>query len=316
MIKSNRAVRQNVLPVLAAMIWGLAFLFQKQATDYLGAFTFNALRGAVAFVSLLLVMLTFRLVQRRATAQQTARGSVTEQQPHSRRMLWLGGLCCGSAMSIASNLQQLGLSDTSAGKAGFITALYIILVPLFGLFIGKRVGVTVWGGVALAAAGLYFLCIHGTIQLTKGDALLLLCAACFSVHILLIDYFTKYVDGLTLSCAQFLFFTVESALGAVLLREVVTPQAIRACLTSVLYLGILSSGVGYTLQILAQKGSNPAVVSLLLSLESVFSVVADALLAHTWMKSYEWIGCALMLLAVVLVQLPIDRWIEKRKQKA
>lgn len=293
----NDKIRQNGFPVLAALIWGTAFVAQSVSTDFVEPMTFNALRSVIATVALLLVLWCFR----RARAKHPQQ----EEKPvkGSRRDLILGGICCGTALCIASNLQQAGLSDTSAGKAGFITALYIVIVPVLGLFLHKKAPLTVWVGVVLALAGLYFLCITESLSIQRGDLYILACAVIFSMHILLIDHFTQRVDGIALSCAQFLVMAVLSGIG-MLLFEHPDWEGILRCLWPILYVGVFSSGIAYTLQILAQKDANPTVVTLLLSLESVFSVLAGALILGDRLTGREIFGCVLMFAAVVLAQLP------------
>ena len=190
-----------------------------------------------------------------------------------------------------------------AGKAGFITALYIVIVPIAGIFLRQKAPRAIWLSVALAVVGLYLLCVQESFSITEGDWYVLLCSFCFAGHILLIDHFTRKVDGVALSCVQFLVMAVLSA-GLMLVMETPDWAGLLACIGPVLYVGIFSSGVGYTLQILAQKDSNPTVVSLLLSLESVFATVAGALILGDRMSGKEYLGCVLMLAAVVLAQLP------------
>ena len=292
-MKTNR-IRQNLLPLLTALIWGTAFVAQSIGAQYLGPLTFNAARAVIAFVFLLALCLILRLVRR---------GEGKARPASYYRELLTGVLCCGAALSIASFFQQKGLENTTAGKAGFITALYIVLVPIFGLFLRKRAPRIIWLGVALAVTGLYFLCINEEFIITGGDVYLLLCAVCFAVQILTVDHFTQRVDGVELSCGQFLVMSVLSA-GGMLAWESPSLGALRLCLWPVLYVGVFSSGVAYTLQILAQKGSNPTVVSLIMSLESVFATIAGAVILHDRMSGREYLGCGLMLCAVMLTQLP------------
>jgi len=303
-MKVNR-IRQNVLPVLAALIWGTAFVAQSVGADYVEPFTFNAARSAVAFLFLLLLCIVLRALRRRGAGGAEVRSG-------SRKDLLAGGICCGAALTVATNLQQKGLETTTSGKAGFITALYIVIVPIVGIFLKKKAPRTIWISVALAVAGLYCLCITEDFTITGGDFYILLCAFSFSAHILVIDHFTQKVDGVELSCAQFLVVTVLSSIG-MLATETPSAEALRICIGPILYVGILSSGVAYTLQILAQKDSNPTVVSLLLSLESVFATLAGAIILHDQMSGKEYFGCVLMLAAVVLAQLPEPR---KRERAA
>ncbi len=296
-MQKTKFIRQNVFPVLAAFIWGTAFVAQSVSTDFVQPFTFNAARFFVAFVFTLGLAVLFRIRRKRDFDQQA------KPRPHYRRALLLSGVCCGAALTLGTNLQQMGLETTTSGKAGFITALYIVIVPILGIFLKKKVGKAIWASVALAVAGLYFLCIRGGFAISEGDFLIFLCSLCFSVHILMIDHFTEKVDGVELSCAQFLVGAVFSAVG-MLAAEQPSWEALQACIWPILYVGVFSSGVAYTLQILAQRDSNPTVVSLLLSLEAVFAVLAGALLLGDRMSGREYFGCALMLTAVVLAQIP------------
>jgi len=290
--------RQNTFAILAALIWGTAFVAQSVSAKYLAPFTFNTLRAMIGFVFLLAVEL---LMRRRRTDGARA-GGVSERRAY-RKQLLLGGASCGAAMAVAVNFQQKGIETTSSGKAGFITALYIVIVPILGIFFKKRASRTVWIGVVLAVAGLYCLCVQEDFSIAPGDFYILICALCFSAQILLIDYFSQRVDGIELSCAQLFFTGVLSGVG-MLATETPAASAIRACLWPLLYVGVVSSGVGYTLQVLAQKDSNPTVISLLLSLESVFATLAGAVILHDRMSGREILGCVLMLCAVVLAQLP------------
>ena len=292
-MKANHS-RQNLFAVLAALIWGTSFVAQSVGAGYVEAFTFNAARSAVATVFLFVLCSVLR--RRRVKAGMPA-------QIGTRRDLLLGGLCCGTALAVSATLQQKGLESTSSGKAGFITALYIVLVPIAGLLLKKRPPKAIWLSVALAVAGLYCLCITEEFAITKGDFYVILCAFGFAIHILVIDYFTQKVDGVELSCAQFFVVTVITSIG-MLLTETPTLAGILGSMIPILYVGILSSGVAFTLQILAQKDSDPTVISVLLSLESVFAVIAGAIILGDRMSGREYFGCALVMVAVLLAQLP------------
>ena len=295
-MKVNR-MRQNVFPVIAAMIWGTSFVAQSVSADYVEAFTFNTARSIVAFLFLAVLCVVFRKMRSKDhhSREEAASGS--------RRDLLMAGICCGVALTVASNLQQKGLETTTSGKAGFITALYIVIVPLVGIFLKKKAPKAIWVSVVLAVAGLYCLCITENLAITIGDFYVLLCSFCYAAHILVIDHFTQKVDGVELSCMQFLVCAILSAVGMIVM-ESPSWESILICLGPILYVGIFSSGVAYTLQILAQKDSNPTVVSLLLSLESVFATLAGALILGDQMSGKEYFGCVLMLAAVVLAQLP------------
>lgn len=296
-MKVNR-IRQNVFPVLAALIWGTAFVAQSVGADYVQPFTFNAARAAIAFVFLFCLCAVLRMRRRRDF------GGQAQPRPTARRDLALGGLCCGTALTVATNLQQKGLETTTSGKAGFITALYIVLVPIAGIFLKKRPPKTIWISVVLAVAGLYCLCVTEGFSITRGDFYILLCAFCFTAHILVIDHFTQKVDGVELSCVQFLVSAILSSVG-MLAFETPSLAGLRACIFPLLYVGVFSSGVAYTLQILAQKDSDPTVVSLLLSLESVFATLAGAVILKDQMSGREYFGCVLVLIAVLLAQIPV-----------
>lgn len=291
----NKNIRHIVLPILAALIWGTAFVFQRESTEFVQPMTFNAARAVIAAIVLFITVVCFEKVERKAAGIKKDKGSI--------RDLVVGGICCGTMLAIASNFQQLGLGGTSAGKAGFITALYIVIVPILGIFVNKKASLSVWISVFIAAAGLYCLCIKEDFSLAVSDFYVLLCALVFALHIMVIDYFTQKVDGLRLSCAQFAVVAILSGTGAVIFEET-TIADIMQCLWPILYVGVFSSGVAYTLQIIAQKDANPTTVSLLLSLESVFSVLAGAIMLNEVLTAREYLGCVLMLGAVVLAQLP------------
>lgn len=297
-MKKNNPVRGIVFPLLAAFIWGTAFVAQDMCADVIDTFTFNAIRSYVAVVVLLLIIFIFDKLKKDKPVL------TPEQKKSDRKNLMIGGICCGTALAIAANFQQAGISaGTDAGKAGFITALYVVLVPLFGLFFKRKVDLPVWIAVVLSVVALYLLCIKGEFRLAAGDLLILVCAICFAVHILVIDHFTAIVDGIKLSCVQFLVCAVWSTLCSLIFSH---PDwsAILSCALPILYVGIFSSGVAYTLQILAQKGSNPTVVTILLSMESVFAVISGAIILHQQMSGREYLGCVLMFIAVILAQIP------------
>ena len=296
----NPKVRQTVLPFIAATLWGISFVFQKESTKLLGPFTFSALRTLLGFVVLALFILFRNKVIRKP-----------DDTPIKSKTLWTGGVCCGVALFVATNLQQFGLVETDAGKTAFITALYIVLVPVFGLVIKKKAPALVWVSVAVAVVGMYFLCIKNGFTIESGDLLVLACAAAFAVQILIVDRFVSFVDGVKLSCIQMLVSGTLSAICA-LLTEKATLTAIIDCAVPILYLGIFSSGVAYTLQVVAQKGTNPTVVSLILSLESVIGAIASAIALKEQLLPREYIGSALMLVAVVLAQLPGNVFKRKR----
>lgn len=299
--KKNR----SLLALLAAFIWGISFVSQSLSAGHIGSFTFNAVRAIVGTLSLLAVLLIRGGIQRKK--------GVTSG-PRDLKLLVKGGLACGSCMAVGAFLQQWGIESTTAGKAGFITALYVVLVPLAAIFLKKRVSPRIWLSVLLAAAGLYFLCLKKGegFRVNQGDLLVFCCAFFYTGQILCIDHFAAKTDGVELSLAQFAVMAVICSLCAPIF-ETVTLESIRVCLPHILYVGIFSSAVAYTLQIMAQKDGNPAVVSLLLCLESFFAALSGAVLLGDTMTAREYFGCGLMLTAVILSQLPEKRTLRRKK---
>jgi drug/metabolite transporter (DMT)-like permease len=290
---------KNALMLLAtALIWGTAFVAQQVGGGLLGAFTFASLRFPIGG----LVLLPVLAVLRRTSAGE--RGKQEDKPPAYRRNTWTGGLLCGLVLFGASSLQQVGIAYTSVGKAGFITALYILFVPLLGIFARRRVGVKLWVSVAVALAGLYLLCIKDSLRLEWGDTLMILCAVVFSLHILVIDHFSPKADGVAMSCIQFFVAGLLSVPCMLLWETLPSAAALQSAGLSVLYVGILSCGVAYTLQIVGQRGTNPTVASLILSLEAVVSVLAAGLLLGQSLSPREGAGACLMFAAIILAQLP------------
>ena len=304
-------LRQSLLLFLTAVIWGVAFVAQSAGMDYVGPFTYNGVRCILGGLVLMpCIMLLDRIQGSRSnrTREQAAGGDSlvvcsAQEDKKERNTLLVGGMCCGLLLFTASSFQQFGIQYTTVGKAGFITAMYILLVPLLGLFVHKKVGMKVWIGVAFAVCGLYLLCMGNGFSLKMGDALVMVCAVLFSLHILVIDYFSPKVDCVRMSCIQFWVCGILSLLCSFLLES---PDlgSILAAWKPVCYGGIMSCGVAYTLQIVGQKGMNPTVASLILSLESVVSVVAGFLILHQTMSGRELLGCLSMVIAIVLAQLP------------
>ena len=289
-------MKNNILLVLTALIWGCAFVAQSVGMDYVGPFTFNMARFLIGAI-VLLPVIWFMDRQRKTGAEKGA----------GQKTLIIGGICCGIALAVASTLQQWGILFTTVGKAGFITAMYIVIVPLLGIFIGKKVRPLIIGCVAIAVVGFYFLCMTESLCLGLGDFLVLLCAIAFSIHILVIDHFSPKVDGVKMSAIQFLTAAIISAVPTLLWEQPVFTEILQAW-QPVLYAGVMSCGVAYTLQIIAQKNADPTVASLLLSLESVFSVLAGWVLLGQGLSLKELFGCVLIFCAIILSQLP-----EKKK---
>lgn len=298
-------LRNSLLLLLTATIWGTAFVAQSVGMEYVGPLTYVCTRSIIGSIVLLPVIAVLRRVG-------PPRASVSlEERRKGRKTLLLGGACCGTVLCIASTTQQITLLYTSVGKAGFMTACYILVVPVLGLLFGRRCGFKHWCSVAIALVGLYFLCMAGgSFGFDTGTLLGLGCALLFSMHILVIDHFSPMVDGVQMSCIQFAVCAVISGV-AMLIFEQPTMANILAAWKAIMYAGVMSSGVAYTLQIVGQKGMNPTIASLIMSLESVISVIAGWLILGQALTAREIFGCVLMFGAIVLAQLP-----EKAKAEA
>ena len=307
----KNSMKNTAMLFLAALIWGFAFVAQSAGMEYVGPFTFNAVRCMIGAVVLVPVALLFKPVEEPEAQEKSKKPSALvegnkEKDSWFRRnkTLLLGGTLCGIFLGVATNLQQIGIMTTSVGKAGFLTALYIVLVPISGLFFKKKCGISVWIGVVCSFAGLYLLCMtEGSFALATGDLLLLGCAVVFTGHILVIDYFAPKVNGVWMSCIQFLVASIISAIP-MLFTETPTWEGILAAKLPILYAGVMSCGVAYTLQILGQKNYNPTIAVLILSLESCFSVLGGFLILHETLSARELFGCGLMFVAIILAQLP------------
>ncbi len=291
-----REMKGNILLLITALIWGSAFVAQSVGMEHIGAFTFQCTRSLVGSAVLVPVFLIKDAVKKRS-------GACAEAKKSSRATLWKAGVICGIIMTVASNLQQVGIQYTTAGKAGFITALYIVIVPVLGLFMGKKLSARIWLCIAMALVGLYLLSMTGGFRLSKGDTLVLLCAVAFSFHIVTVDHYVSLVDGVKLSCIQFMVCGVLSGI-MMLIFERPTLSGLAAAAGPVLYAGVLSCGVGYTFQIIGQKYTKPTVASLLMSLESVFAVIAGMLVLHEIPAARETVGCVIMFAAIIITQLP------------
>lgn len=291
----NLNIKNSLLLALTALVWGIAFVSQKSGGDAVGCFTFNAIRSFIGGVVLIpLVLFTIRK-EKNVSGEKSASFDL-------KGGIW-GGICCGFMLFIASNLQQIGIKYTSAGKAGFITALYIIIVPFLSILLGKKMTFRIWIGAAAAVIGMYFLCVSGGEWLTLGNGALFLSSVWFAFHILVIDHFAEKHSGIFLSCVQFFTCAILSAIMIPLYESPSVSNILSGCIP-ILYAGIMSCGVGYTLQIVGQKNMNPTVASLILSLESVFAVISGGILLGEVLSVREIIGCTIMFAAIIFVQLP------------
>ena len=298
MKKETSTLKNSLLLLLTATIWGVAFVAQSVSMDYIGGFTFNAIRNIIGAITLVPVILIF-------SKQNPAADQNPADRQKARKTLITGGICCGILLCLASNFQQFGIKYTTVGKAGFITACYIIIVPIIGIFLKKKCSPFIWIAVLLSLGGLYLLCISPGegFSIGKGDTLVLICAVLFSFHILTVDHFSPLVDGVKMSCIQFLVCGILSGIPALIFENPNITDILQAWMP-ILYAGILSCGVAYTLQIVGQKGMNPTVASLIMSLESCISVIAGWLILGQNLSSREIFGCVLMFGAIMLAQLP------------
>lgn len=294
-----KQMKNNAMLLLTALIWGCAFVAQSVGMDYVGPFTFNCVRCLIGSVVLIPVIV---LMDRMKKKSGMSEAEIRKERGDTRTIL-TGGICCGVVLAAASSLQQFGILFTTVGKAGFITAMYIVLVPILGIFVGKKIRPLILVCVVIAVAGLYFLCMTEQLSLGKGDLFVLLCAFVFSVHILVIDHFSPLVDGVRMSAIQFLTAGLLCAVPMLVWERPVMGEILTAWMP-ILYAGVMSCGVAYTLQILGQKHADPAVASLLLSLESVFSVLAGWVILGQSLNGKELFGCVLMFVSIILAQLP------------
>lgn len=294
---NNQERKGSFMLTLTALIWGCAFVAQSVSMDHIGPFTFQCVRSLMGSAVLVPVFLF-------VDAGKKSHGTYRKPTKEERKILFRAGIICGCIMTVAANLQQIGIQFTTAGKAGFITAMYILLVPIFGLFLKKKVSSRLWLCILIAVAGLYFLSVSdGLSSIGKGDLYVLFCAVAFSVHIIVVDHYAPLVDGVRLSCIQFLICGVLSGI-MMFLRESPSLNAIIQAGVPILYSGVMSCGVAYTLQIIGQKYTRPTVASLLMSLESVFAVLAGIVILREVPTAKETLGCILMFCAIVLAQLP------------
>lgn len=299
---SKNQLTGSLLLLICAFIWGSAFVAQTTGAEYVGPFTFIYLRSFLGSAVLLPVIFVMgKIKKKNSDEEKSTKGS--------KKALLIGGIACGTALCFASVFQQAGIDKgTDPGKAGFITALYILLVPLSSLFMKKRVRPIIWPCIFASVVALYLLCVTENNSVELSDLLVLICAALYTVHILVIDKVSPYVDGVKLSCIQFFVAAVISLVPA-LIYEGFDLKAILDAMPSVAYAGIMSSGVAYTLQILGQQKTEPALASMIMSLESVFAVLTSMVVLHLAPTPREAAGCVIMFIAIIVAQLP-----EKKKK--
>lgn len=286
-------LKSSLLLMVTSLIWGCAFAAQSAAMDSVGPWTFTFCRSVLAFLFLLVLSAVSDHLNQK-------KGKKTEKYD---RRTWKGGILTGIALGVATMLQQTGIMYTSVGKAGFITALYVVIVPIFSLFLHKKVRPVIWLCVVLAAAGLFLLSNQNSFLLSRGDTLVVLCAFAFAVQIMLIDHYAPDCDGIKLSCIQFLAVCMMTVIPMLVIEKPHFSMILDAAVP-ILYAGFLSSGVGYTLQIIAQKDSDPSIDSMIMSLESVFSALAGYLILHQTLTKRELAGCAVMFAAILIAQVP------------
>ena len=312
-MKNN--LKGSIMLAIATVIWGTAFVFQEEAAKYIGSFTLNCLRSVVGAVVLIPVALIMKNIRQKKTG--------TPEKLLTKSSI-IGGICCGVALAVAANLQQIGIvlnADLAAGdsgKAGFITAMYIIFVPVVAVFGGKRLRFSIVAAVIIGVLGLYFISVKNGFTIATGDILLFLCAIAFTGHIMVIDHFSQKADGVTLSLIQFVTAAVIS--GVLMFafdQKTLSVSNIASAAVPILFCGVMSSGVAYTLQIIGQKYSEATVASLIMSLESLFAMVAACIFYTKLPTAREGIGCLLMLIAIFVVETPFaDRLFAKIFKKS
>ncbi len=288
-------LRQYFLLFITATIWGSGFVGQKLGIEHISPFAFTFFR---TFIGALVLLPVLWLLNR---GHKNSRADL--RRPGRRRDFLLGSLCCGACLITAESFQQFGMVYTEVSKASFITAMYIIFVPLLSVFLGQKTSFKIWLGVALSVAGLYLLCVKSTLSLQWGDALVLTCAVAFAFHILVIAHFVTRVDGVLLSCGQ--FFTA-SFFGLILMLafDIPTFEEIIRAAPAFIYCGVMSNGIAYTLQVVGQRGVNPTIATLIMSLESVMGCLFGVFFLGDILTASETAGCALMFAAVIVAQLP------------
>jgi drug/metabolite transporter (DMT)-like permease len=282
--------------LLAAFIWGSAFVAQSKGMDRIGPLTFASIRFLIGGV----ILIPLILIKRHSLKKS---GEAVFFKNKDMRYTLLGGILCGILLTVASVLQQYGLLYTSVGKAGFITTLYVIMVPIFGVFMKKRIGFNIWFAVIIALVGLYLLCMTESLVLSVGDTLVFCCALAFTAQIVAVDIFVKRIDAILLSCMQFLVVGVVAGIPALFLENP-NMDSIMLAAGPILYAGVLSSGVAFTLQVVAQRYTEPTLAAITMSFESVFAVLSGWVILSESLTMREIVGCAVMFGAIILAQLP------------
>lgn len=301
----SKQLRGNILFMITALVWGVSFVSQSVGVEMVKPNTFNGIRMLLGSVVLLPVIFVNDSIKKK-------NGTFIPQKKN--KYLWIGGVVCGTVLCIASTIQTYGLIYTTAGKGAFITALYIIFVSVIGIFIGKKAGKNTVVGIITALLGMYFLCLYGNaLDINKGDIITFFCSIFFAVHIICVDCFSPKVDGVKLSCLQ--FFT-SGILNGIIMLVIEKPAVsdILACTLPILYSGVMSCGVAYTLQIIGQKDTDPTIASILMSFESVFAAISGWVLLSEAMTIFEILGCVLMFAAIIIAQVSPEKIFFKKNQ--
>ncbi len=293
----NRTVLANLALLVAAFIWGTAFVAQSVGMDYVGPLTFLFVRSFIGAAALLVVIVVSNIWKKK-------KGNYVKASYEGQKILRKGGILCGLSLCAASGLQQMGMQYTTVGNAGFITSMYMLIVPVLSVFLGKKVPKKIWGCIILAAVGLYFLSISGKLNISKGDLLIAVCAFFFAVQIMIVDYYAPKVDGVKLSCFQFVITGIVSMVLAFVFENPDMGNIMKA-IWSIAYAGIFSSGIAFTLQIVAQKYAEPTIATLFMSMESVFSLLGGIVALQQIPSGRELFGCLLVFAAVVASQISL-----------
>ena len=299
----SRKVRAHILLFFTSFIWGSAFVAQSVGMEHLGPFTFNGVRMLISGFALTIVVIIWKRIPKTQQAASSSVQSTLEDTENSKKTLFRAGIWCGVIVFAASTFQQVGLVYTTAGKAGFLTTMYIILVPILGIFMKRKIGKRIWFCVILAVVGIYLLCLVENLRMNFGDFLMLFCALGYAIHIIVIDHFSNRVDAVRLSQIQFFVAGIIS-LAPMFIFETPAVSNILLAWLPLVYAAVLSGAIGFTFQIIAQKDIKPTVAALIMSFESVFAVLTGFVILSELLSSREILGCILMFTAVIIAQLP------------